>query len=547
MKKNKFTNDHRLCNDMGLIPVKITKSNIKNLLNKNNKKIFNKFNENNNGVISNCSVLLKNNNIKKGGRLLTCSTGHREDILTYCKNVKEYYNNLYKNNIINKINTIEKNYENDYMKDFINEIENYIKLYTQISDSYKIPLYNMFKEIPTELIDFFIEEFNFKKKNDELCENNTTDDCNQFREAYEDVNITIDYTPDFNEITKRNFADTTQYITFSHCGYNKDTVCAYEQEYIKNKDNMLEFIKQQKQFIKNMDIPSKMVINDYSEFNTFTLYYKYISRVNNTRWLYDYVNKEQNLKDKQYKPFHFGDSFYKQILELYPDKFNNIIAKENIQSKNLNLEIYDKNEISVFWEHHEEQRIFGREVKSIFAGVLNQEQWENVIAKFIQDVNDIILSAPPLTNDIYCYRGSAVNYIKHNEHNFCKGIKINPTESDLFLSSRLSSYSLNFDRSYEYLMKSEESDKRCMYRCVIKSSTPVLFIPQISDAPIELEILTPLNCLIAYRKYESGVAEPFDKNSYNNRHYKYGICSVVKFNSADIVIYPPENLLLCDN
>ena len=96
-------------------------------------------------------------------------------------------------------------------------------------------------------------------------------------------------------------------------------------------------------------------------------------------------------------------------------------------------------------------------------------------------------------------------------------------------------------------MKSEEQHKRCMYRCVIKSSTPVLFIPQISDAPIELEILTPLNCLIAYRKYESGVAEPFDKNSYNNRHYKYGICSVVKFNSADIVIYPPENLLLCDN
>ena len=139
--------------------------------------------------------------------------------------------------------------------------------------------------------------------------------------------------------------------------------------------------------------------------------------------------------------------------------------------------------------------------------------------KFINDVNEIILKTPPLTDNIYCYRGSSVHYIKHNNDDFDEQhIKINKDAADMFLSSRLASYSLNFDKSYHYLMKSDESDKRCMYRTVITTGTPVLFIPTISDAPDELEILTPINCLIAYRKYEDGSAEPFEKNSFNNRH-----------------------------
>jgi hypothetical protein len=535
--KNKFRNDHRLCSDMGLIPVKINKSNNLKII-KNNKKIFNKFDETNNGVISNCSVLLKSNNkSKKGGALLSNSSDCRIEVTEYCNKIQDIINTLHFHNT---------GYENTYMYEFITYIINNLDK----NDEELIALLKpIFINIPIKLMNFFINEFRTKTIKETACDPSNFEDekCRAFKNEYDDITIEIDYSKYNSNITRKEIDNTTEIIKFEHSGYNKDIVCAYEQKYIDNINEMHEFITMQKNHVDRMKFSDKIIINDYSEYNTFLLYHYYINKGTDANWLNKYRTKVPDDRgDRNEDPFHFGDSYYKQIFSEFPEIFINKINSDPRITKIVDRSGTIKNFISIdeFWSTNGEKRIMQRDEISIFSD-LTQQQWERVIAKFIKDVNKIILKSPKLIKDIYCYRGSTIHYIKHDSNDFCNGVKTNAEaiDSDYFLSSRLSSYSLNFDRSYEYLMKSKKKNERCIYRTVIVKDTPVLFIPQISDAPTELEILTPLNCLISYRKYESGISEPFNRYSYNNRHMKYGICSIDNFNSADIIINPPSSII----
>lgn len=541
-KKNNYS-DNRLCSNMGLIPIKINKTIFSDII-KKNKKFFSKFDETNNGVISNCSVLLKcNNSKKKGGRLIETANGYRGALSTYCKFMK-----------IKSQETNDKTIEDFSMQvylEYLNKIFSAKGIHMTIDD---IPqpqrtLYGHIKKHEDQqsmdlLHNFFIEEIQSQERIKKCAADGTnTEACERKANDLDPIIININYGSREWDIAGFDYDGSPSGIIpiiFDHMGYNKNIVCAYEQGYINNTNKMLEFIEFQKNYIKHrMTKADKIVINDYTEHHTFTLYYAYINRGTNTNWLNKYkvsVNDFRKQKDRPHEPFTFGDSFYKQIFELYPEKFR---AK-------ISATISDHfRTIDEYWDLCLQDgtnfvKRSKRDLPSLFAD-LTQYEWEEVIKKFINDVNELILKTPPLTDNIYCYRGSSVHYIKHNDDDFNEQhIKINKDAADMFLSSRLASYSLNFDKSYHYLMKSDESDKRCMYRTVITTETPVLFIPTISDAPDELEILTPINCLIAYRKYENGSAEPFEKNSFNNRHKKYGLCSTEEFNSADIVIHPPR-------
>jgi hypothetical protein len=538
-KKNNYS-DNRLCSNMGLIPIKINKTIFSDII-KKNKKIFSKFDETNNGVISNCSVLLKcNNSKKKGGRLIETANGYRGALSTYCKFMK-----------IKSQETNDKTIEDFSMQvylGYLNKIFSAKGIHMTIDD---IPqpqrtLYGHIKNREDQqsmdlLHNFFIEEIQSQERIKKCAADGTnTEACERKANDLDPIIIKINYGSREWDIAGVDFDGEPSGIIpiiFDHMGYNKNIVCAYEQGYIDNKDKMLKFIEFQKKYIKyDMTKADKIVINDYTEHHTFTLYSYYISRVANPNWLKKYkesVNNPDVQIDRPHEPFTFGDSFYKQIFALFPEKFRAKI------SGNFST-------IEEYWDLCTKPgTTFVKRSKrhsfSLFDD-LTQEQWEDVLKKFINDVNEIILNTPLLTDNIYCYRGSSVHYIKHNDGDFSdQHIKINKNAPEMFLSSRLASYSLNFDKSYEYLMKSNEPHKRCMYRTVITAGTPVLFIPTISDAPDELEILTPINCLIAYRKYENGSAEPFEQNSFNNRHKKYGLCSTEEFNSADIVIYPPKS------
>jgi len=525
---------------MGLIPIKINKTIFSDII-KKNKKIFSKFDETNNGVISNCSVLLKcNNSKKKGGRLIETANGYRGALSTYCKFMK-----------IKSQETNDKTIEDFSMQvylGYLNKIFSAKGIHMTIDD---IPqpqrtLYGHIKNREDQqsmdlLHNFFIEEIQSQERIKKCAADGTnTEACERKANDLDPIIIKINYGSREWDIAGVDFDGEPSGIIpiiFDHMGYNKNIVCAYEQGYIDNKDKMLKFIEFQKNYIKyDMTKADKIVINDYTEHHTFTLYSYYISRVANPNWLKKYkesVNEPKIQIDRPHEPFTFGDSFYKQIFALFPDKF-----RAKISGNFTTIEEY--------WDLCTKPgTTFVKRSKrhsfSLFDD-LTQEQWEDVLKTFINDVNEIILNTPLLTDNIYCYRGSSVHYIKHNDGDFSdQHIKINKNAPEMFLSSRLASYSLNFDKSYEYLMKSNEPHKRCMYRTVITAGTPVLFIPTISDAPDELEILTPINCLIAYRKYENGSAEPFEQNSFNNRHKKYGLCSTEEFNSADIVIYPPKS------
>lgn len=537
-KKNNYS-DNRLCSNMGLIPIKINKTIFSDII-KKNKKFFSKFDETNNGVISNCSVLLKcNNSKKKGGTLIDTADSVRGSLLTYCKFMKK------KSDEGN-----DKNMENKLMRIYLNILN---KIFMEKRDKMRIidippDQRTIYGHIQTQedqksmdlLHNFFIEEFKKQLIIRQCAADSTNIEACEIRaNTLDPIIINIDYSPREWDIVCADYSGDSQVvdIIFDHMGYNKNIVCAYEQGYINNKYKMLEFIEFQKNYIKyDMTKADKIVINDYTEHHTFTLYSYYISRVANPNWLKKYkesVNNPDVQIDRPHEPFTFGDSFYKQIFALFPEKFRAKI------SGNFST-------IEEYWDLCTKPgTTFVKRSKrhsfSLFDD-LTQEQWEDVLKKFINDVNEIILNTPLLTDNIYCYRGSSVHYIKHNDGDFSdQHIKINKNAPEMFLSSRLASYSLNFDKSYEYLMKSNEPHKRCMYRTVITAGTPVLFIPTISDAPDELEILTPINCLIAYRKYENGSAEPFEQNSFNNRHKKYGLCSTEEFNSADIVIYPPKS------
>ena len=75
-----------------------------------------------------------------------------------------------------------------------------------------------------------------------------------------------------------------------------------------------------------------------------------------------------------------------------------------------------------------------------------------------------------------------------------------------------------------------------MYKTVIKEGVNVLFLPRVSFAPDELEILTPLNTVFIYEKQHDSSDIPM-RECYNNRNNKYGICSYdTKFNYANVLI-----------
>lgn len=541
-KKNNYI-DNRLCSNMGLIPIKINKTIFSDII-KKNKKIFSKFDETNNGVISNCSVLLKcNNSKKKGGTLIDTADSVRGSLLTYCKFMKKKSDEGNDKNIENKLMHLYLTILNKVFMEKRNDMTitdipyKQRTIYGHINDPKDQKSMDL-------LHNFFIEEFKKQRIIRQCAADSTNEEACEIRaNTLDPIIININYGSREWDIAGIDYDGEPSGIIpiiFDHMGYNKNIVCAYEQGYINNKNKMLKFIEFQKNYIKHtMTKADKIVINDYTEHHTFTLYYYYISRENNTNWLNKYkesVNDHTIQKDRPHEPFTFGDSFYKQIFALFPDYFKLKISA-TISG--------DFTTIEEYWDLCTKTRTTfvnrsNRHSLSLFAD-LTQNEWEEVLKTFINDVNKIILKTPPLTNNIYCYRGSSVHYIKHNDGNFDENyIRINKNADDMFLSSRLASYSLNFDKSYDYLMKSNEPHKRCMYRTVIIAGTPVLFIPTISDAPDELEILTPINCLIAYRKYENGLAEPFEKNSFNNRHKKYGLCSTEEFNSADIVIHPPR-------
>jgi len=238
---------------------------------------------------------------------------------------------------------------------------------------------------------------------------------------------------------------------------------------------------------------------------------------------------------RPHKHFHFGDSYYSQILDIIGiDIFKEIIKdkddiiKNKITDNTIKRYFDSIDTIDKYWNFLQTQKINRREPqsKSIFHD-LEPVIWQKILIKFMKDVNDIINNAPKTESEIYCYRGCESDYIWLND----KCVEIDYTkmehallfqEEKTFISVRPGSFSINFDISKQYA-------KNLMYRVTIESGISVLYLPSLSYDSKEFEILHG----------GFGVFNMRGNNfkHFNNKNNKFGILSHINegFNSVDVV------------
>jgi hypothetical protein len=295
--------------------------------------------------------------------------------------------------------------------------------------------------------------------------------------------------------------------------YNEEIVTAYEKNFF-NDDNQVaisEFIEEQKNFIERLDVREKRIIQDYTNDKSFRFYNKYkSSEPTNDSWV-------DSGKD-------FGDAFYIQVFEL---RLQTIIDGKTRQ------------------EWMRENRVNKTNQSKI---ILTKDEWVRVLNQFMMDLDAIIMKAPPVKKPIYCYRGVTSHYIRG-------GNDVNPVifsgmpdistitthRMKSFVSTRLSSFSLDFNVSNNFFFYSTSTDKS-LYRITILPLCKVLYVAQLSVFSNEVEIIAPSNSIFYYNIDNTG-NDLTPVLSNNNITKKYGICSPGEesFNSFDsILAFTPQ-------
>ena len=331
---------------------------------------------------------------------------------------------------------------------------------------------------------------------------------------------------------------------FSHNGYNKDIVQAYEKNFIDNIRFLPQFIEEQYDHISRMTITDKIVINDYTKKSCFHFYLAYASKLISEEGLEEIMKKDGNWitgykidewYDDPYNTtpqlYGFGDSFFKQILEVIGiNRFNSKIITE------LKHNEYDQANVTTikdYWKFLIENNIerVGPNDISIFEKELTRKEWDKVMRKFITDIDEIIAKAPPTKSVIYCYRAVSFDYIDlHLRDDILNisGPEIYRINEGTYINTRIGSLSLNYDSSVRYLKTNEKTKRKTgtMYRAYIMDGVKVLYIPSLSYASDEFEIL--------HGSYGIFVDKKENYKCYNNKKNKYGILSYEddQFNSA---------------
>ena len=324
----------------------------------------------------------------------------------------------------------------------------------------------------------------------------------------------INYGPRYTYNNCQEIDQQADLIKSYECyDYNEEIVTAYEKNFFNNDNQqaITEFIQQQKNFIQGLGIREKRIIQDYTNDKSFSFYNKYKSSApSNDAW-YNY-NKD------------FGDAFYIQVFEL---RLQTIIDNKN------------------YYEWINGDRKNERAQSNIN---LSKDQWVQVLNKFMMDLDAIIMKAPSVKKPIYCYRGVTSHYIKGGEDadtsifHSMEDIRNNTTHKmKSFVSTRLSSFSLDFNVSKDFLSNSTNDD-RSLYRITILPLCKVLFVAQLSVFSNEVEIIAPSKSIFYYNIDINGNdLSPVVSN--NNITKKYGICSPQdeSFNSFDsILAFTPQ-------
>lgn len=485
-----------------------------------NKKIFDKLKKSNNGVF----YYDNTKKLKKGGDYILSKNCSSLGIFSkYCKDIEEYKNNIsqiskdksskfYDDFMHNTVKS-SYNFDNYFMHNFIIDKHDYTDTSSIISD---------------ELKNAFNTNYHYVKNIKKLYCNN-------------DHKYKIADLENENRIT-----DNKELILdFSHSTYNEDIVTAYQHDFIENFENLEDFIKMQHNFINKLPLSEKIVINDYTKKSAFDFYKKaYGEAITfNNKADDSYATiidgepvKElyNKLEDTEIHKYYFGDSYYKQIFDVIgKNVFTHIIIGEGEEYKE-KFEEYDSEyhivddrgaftNIDDYWNFIKFAGFERQDPKTlnIFTTKLTPVEWQCVLIIFARDINNILLKSPRFNKEIYCYRGTVRDYAileTENKH----VIKVSDNEKDFlfkagtYTSIRPGSFSFDFNKAKTY-SRSSDGKFNNIYRITIQAGAPVLYIPSLSYASDEFEILHGGFGQFSHR----GNVEL----SYNNINNKWGILS----------------------
>jgi hypothetical protein len=487
-----------------------------------NKKFFDKFKKSNNGVF----YYDNTKNLKKGGDYILSKNCSTLDIFSnYCDDIEKYKNN---------ISRILSEKSSAFYTDFISISNAYSSYYN--FDNYFMHKYVLGDYSNTVTSNVISNELrNAFKTNYSYVENIKKLYCNDHHK-YKIADLE----------NKFRITDNKELILdFSHSTYNKDIVTAYQHDFIENFDNLEGFIKMQHDFINELSLSEKIIINDYTKKSAFDFYKKAYGEAitfNNKpddsyATIIDgepVIQLYNKLEDKDIHKYYFGDSYYKQIFDVIGKNVFTHIIKGEGEEYEIKFEKYDSEfhivddrgaftNIDDYWDFikfagFERQ---DPETLNIFTTRLTPVEWQCVLIIFARDINNILLKSPRFNKEINCYRGTVRDYaILETEDKHV--IKVSDNEKDFlfkagtYTSIRPGSFSFDFNKAKKY-SRSSDGKFNNIYRITIQAGAPVLYIPSLSYASDEFEILHGGFGQFSHR----GNVEL----SYNNINNKWGILS----------------------
>jgi hypothetical protein len=276
---------------------------------------------------------------------------------------------------------------------------------------------------------------------------------------------------------------------FEYYKYNEALILGYESGLYLLKDNYQSFIDKQQEYLDSLNIINKKAIQDYTKEIVSEDYIKPFN--NNT---FDIRQARKNI----------GDAFAFFVCMF----IKNFINDDSINNKEILHANYDT--IDNFFDNYKNNSLpkYYDEYHPLYK-ILSNDNWKIIISMYLNNLNELILNAPKLENDLFLYRGANNNYLNEQE--------IDPDNNPLYHSSRIASYSMNYEASKHFYTGGANP---IMFRVLFKTGTRALFITPFADYRLdrEMEVLTAKSQILSVYDNIDSSTDAFKNTieAYNN-------------------------------
>lgn len=313
-------------------------------------------------------------------------------------------------------------------------------------------------------------------------------------EIRNNITFNIGYKYKFNNINNVDLETppsplVSYSLEYYYKEYNKNIVESFQKKLIDNHANIQDLINLHRDYIENYLTPKyRCTINDYTNPEAYNFYSKYY-KSGLPNWLDIY---KTNVHVSQ--QFMFGDAFLPQIIEYYHDNIKETVLGQIRSGVAINPIYLTIHNTIVNFENSNRKNA---QEKSWFFNKLDENDWNQILEKFEEDLNNIIINAPIAPSNIYCYRGANKHVIENQTAINDDNISLN-----CYQTSRITSFSIAYTAAQNFYYSNGDtafdtvSNEACLYRTTIMQGANVLFIESITSCYGEFEIITPSNTVI---------------------------------------------------